>query len=298
MRTTVLADKLKPFVSPRLARHLVYTRLAVRQRTGRFRMLPDFLIIGAQRCGTSSLYKYLGWHPSIAPSLRKETGYFSDRFGEGQGWYRAHFPIRLQGRWGRMLRRRQVLAFEATPDYLLYPQSAARVAELLPNAKIIAMLRNPVDRAFSHYEHMVRLGLETLSFEQALDKEEDRLAGEFQLLDRDPSYPARDLRRFSYVKRGEYAEQLGAWMRHFPQEQMLVLRSEDFFADVARVYQEISGFLGVRAWQPRSYPNYSYPRGRQSPPGEMSAEMRRRLEETFAPHNQRLYELLARDLGW
>ena len=298
MRTTALVDKLRPFLPARLAWHVVYTRLALRQRTGRLRMLPDFLIIGAQRCGTSSLYKYLGWHPSIAPSLRKETDYFSVRFGEGLGWYRAHFPVRLQGRWGRMFRRRRVLAFEATPDYLLHPHSAARVADLLPNAKIIAMLRNPVDRAFSNYEHMVRLGFETLSFEQALDKEEDRLAGEFQLLDQDPSYSALDLRRFSYVKRGKYAEQLGTWMRHFPQEQMLVLQSEDFFADTASVYREISGFLGVRSWQPRKFPNYSYRRGRESPKGEMSAEMRRRLEETFAPHNQRLYELLGRDLGW
>src|SRR5690606_6491994 len=142
-------------------------------------VLPDFLVIGAMRAGTSSLYKYMGSHPAVIPSLRKEIKYFSSEYNQkNESWYRCHFPTGLDIRLLTSMRGTRIQTFEASPDYLLHPRAAARAAKLVPEAKIIVMLRNPVDRAFSHYQHMFRLGLETLPFEEAIVQEPVRLEAE------------------------------------------------------------------------------------------------------------------------
>jgi hypothetical protein len=266
----------------RLRHRVAKARLRYRVPTGRFRALPDALIIGAQRSGTSSLYRYLGRHPGVAPSFRKEVEFFSRYYSRGVPWYRAHFELEAG---------RQRLRFEATPDYLFHPLAAERAAAVVPEARLIALLRNPVFRAWSHYQHMVDLGFETLAFDGALDAEAKRCAPELAALDADPDYDAKALLRYSYVARGRYAEQLDRWLAVFPPEQLLVLRSEDFFRDTTTVFARILEFLELDPWAPPAFTNESRLQGRPSATG-LPAASTARLEDTFAEPNRLLVDLL------
>lgn len=270
----------------------------MRMGSASWRGLPDTLIIGAQRCGTSSLYKYLGSHPQVIPALRKEVEYFSTSFAKGESWYRAHFPLRARTGVAQWLTRRPVLSFEATPDYLLDPRAAGRAAEMLPDAHIIALLRNPTDRAFSQYLHNRRLGHEDLPFDAALDHEERRLEGEVERLMSDVDYPARALRRYSYVARGMYRDQLIRWLDVYPADRVLLLRYEDLAASPAAVLRRIEEFLGIADWVPDRFINHSYGRGKERPSQHLDESIRRRLDTVFEPHNARLAETIDSDLSW
>jgi hypothetical protein len=257
-------------------------RVSVRIPTARWRGLPEVLVIGAQRSGTSTLYRHLGSHPDLAPSIRKEVEYFSRRYARDVDWYRAHFELE----WGR---RR--VSFEATPDYLFHPLAAERAAALVPEARLVVMLRDPTARAWSHYLHMVSLGHEALDFEAALAAEDARCAADLDRLAADPLHDPVALLRYSYVSRGRYAEQLARWYAHFPRDRVLVIRSEDFFTDTAAAFGRIVGFIGVRDWQPDRFVNVSR-QGRPAPP-PLAEQTRRRLAATFAEPNRQLATLLA-----
>ncbi len=272
--------------------------LAVRRQLDKDRPLPDFLIVGAQRCGTSSLYKYLEAHPLVVPSLRKETHYFSHHHAKGEAWYRSHFPSRAYRTVVRRRHRREPLTFEATPAYLFHPWAAERAADLVSEAQIVVLLRNPVDRAFSHYHHSVRRGWEELPFEQAVAVEPERLAGHVERMASDPSYRSNDFLRYSYLARGFYADQLERWATHFPRERIHVLRTEDLFDRSMETYHGLLTFLGLPPSSPPELANHSY-RGSSRPQGApMPASVRDTLIEIFAPHNRRLSLFLGRDLGW
>jgi hypothetical protein len=261
-------------------------RGGVRRSTSRFRPLPDFLVIGGQRCGTTSLYYYLRAHPQVLPALVKEVHFLSLHWSRGQGWYRAQFPLRARKTSRRVT---APLTFEATPYYLAHPLAASRAAQLLPEAKLLVLLRDPVSRAWSHYRHMVRLGLEPLSFEEAIAAEPLRLAGEVERLEADRHYDAVRYRRYSYLTRGAYAEQLERWLAHFPPDRFLVLGSERLLADPAAGYARVLRFLGLPAWSPSAFPLHTRnPRGSS----DMPSGIRRRLEEHFAPAKRELEELL------
>ena len=272
--------------------------LRVRQRVDPARAFPDFVIIGGQRCGTSSLYKYLEDHPLIVPSLRKEIRYFNRHHAKGEGWYRAHFPSRWHRRWLRRRHGREPVTFEATPAYLLHPLAPVRASRLLPEARIVAILRNPVDRALSHFHHSVSRGWETLSFEEALEAEPARLADHAERLATDPTYYSNDYLRYSYAERGHYAEQLERWMAVYPIARILVLRSEDLFHEPVVTYHRLLEFLELPTWTPAHLANHSY---RGAPPPErygLSPDVRRQLVERFAPSNRRLEQLVGRSFGW
>lgn len=271
-------------------------RVRVRQVAGRRRSLPDALIIGAQRCGTSSLYKYLGMHPDVVPPLRKETQYFSRYYSRGANWYRAHFPVEAMKRTRKARRSTGVLTFEATPDYLLDPRSADRAAALLPNARVIVLVRDPVDRAYSHYHHMRRLGFESLPFERAIAVEHQRITTDLRLLASNPNHQANQLLRYSYLMRGHYAEQLTRWASRYPNERILIVHSAELFAKPEDVFEEILSFLGLRSWAPKQFRNFSARDGdRQTP---MDPSTRNRLIQHFDPHNRRLFDAIGRELPW
>jgi hypothetical protein len=287
----------KTRVPNRYRRRVTEARVTVRHRLDAERPLPGLLVIGAQRAGTSSLYKYLEGHPLLLASLRKETEYFSGHYRRGEAWYRAHFASRA--RHALLARRhgRPAIAFEATPYYLFHPLAPERAAALTPGAKLVVLLRDPVERAWSHYQHEARRGQEPLSFADALAAEPERLAVEEQRLADDPLSKGVRLNRYSYAAKGRYAEQLERWLAHFPRSQLLVLRTEDLFATPRQVLGEIQRFLDVPEWYPAEFENHSYPTAvpERSP---VPDEVRERLVAEYAPHNRRLYELVGRDFGW
>jgi hypothetical protein len=247
------------------------------------RALPDFLILGAQKAGTTALYAYLRWHPAITGPSWKEVSFFDRHYGRGVAWYRGHFPLRPDGR----------RVGEASPGYLFHPLAPDRVRETVPEARLIVLLRDPVDRALSQYHHEVGLGRERLSFEDALAAEDERTRGEESRMIREPSYFSHAWWDYTYVARGRYAEQLERWFEVFPREQLLVVATEELAADPQGAYGRVLEFLGAP-----SHDLGDYPRVYEQSYAEMPPDTRRRLGETFAEPNRRLYELLGRDFGW
>jgi hypothetical protein len=265
--------------------------------TSPIRLLPDFLIIGTQRGGTTSLYNYLQWHPSIGPSSTKEIHFFDRQMHKGLRWYRGHFPTRAERYYTQSFRKRAFVTGEASPAYLFYPHTAERVAETLPQARLIALLRNPVDRAYSQYFHAVEHGFETQSFEEAIEDEIERTAAERDKIVQDEHFKSYDYRHRSYLSRGIYVEQLSTWMGLFPREQFLILKSEDFYADPLSSVKQVLAFLGLpleetllKKQEFKQYNNNPYTR--------MDTALRGRLVEYFEPHNARLYDFLGVDFGW
>jgi hypothetical protein len=268
-------------------------RRSLRLLTGRWRALPDFIIIGGQRCGTTSLYHYLVGHPAVAPAFMKEVHFFDTRYDKGLNWYRAHFPLARERRRSREKGRLPMVSGEATPYYLLHPHAPKRIAASLPEVKLIALLRNPVNRAVSQYHHQVRMGAEPLSFEAAIEKEIREGAGERQKMLVDEAYQSPMFQGYSYLARGVYVEQLQRWHRHFEWERLLILCSEDLYRDPAATVQQVVEFLGLPAWRGGPYPPYN--RGVYD---DLDEDLRQRLAAHFREPNQRLYDYLGRDFGW
>ena len=250
--------------------------------------LPDFLIIGAQKCGTTFLYDLLSLHPDVEPSTIKEVHYLDQRFGEGLEWYRSHFAAYPRND------EQKIMTGEATPYYLFYPHAPARAARLLPGARLLVLLRDPVDRAYSHYHHMLRRRRESLSFEEAVRAEEFRLRGEVEKMMEDERYHSFNHQWFSYLSRGIYVDQISTWQQHFDAEQMLVLRSEDLFSDTLATLKTAVRFLGLADWEPED----RAPTAKSGGYAPLDPDSRSRLQEYFEPHNRRLYEHLGVDLGW
>jgi Sulfotransferase domain len=254
--------------------------------------LPDFLIIGTEKGGTTFLYWKLCQHPYVEPAHEKELHFFDTRlwFKKGVGWYRSQFPAPAW-RDGR-----KVITGEASPYYLFHPFSPRRASNLLPDAKLIALLRNPVDRAYSAYNDKVSTGHESLSFEAALAEEENRTAGELEKMLSDERYYSRNLRVYSYLSRGIYLDQLQRWYEHFNPDQLLVLKSEALFADPDGSVERVHEFLDL----PKSDTNITLPTEERNSRSysPMAPSIRERLEQFFEPHNQRLYEYLGVDFGW
>ncbi|HET7475016.1 MAG TPA: sulfotransferase [Dermatophilaceae bacterium] len=253
--------------------------------TGDAGSLPDFLVIGGMRCGTTSLFAYLAGHPSVVPAIGKELQYFTVFHDKGERWYRGHFPPPRAGQ----------KTFEASPYYLYHPLAPARVRELLPNGRFIALLRDPVERAYSHYKHSVERGVEPLSFLDAVHAEEERLAPYLRGGDLTSKQAHAALRSYSYVSRGMYAEQLERWYCHFDREQMLVIRSEDMYADPAAVYARCVSFLNLAPHEQGAFGLHT----RAKPPMPAVTDgARDELRELYAPHDHRLRDLLGWSTGW
>ncbi len=246
--------------------------------------LPDFLIIGAQKSGTSSLHRYLIGHPGILQPKRKEVHFFDFQYHHGLSWYQQRFAASSPP---------HSLTFEASPYYIFHPHAARRIRQAIPHARLIVLLRNPVDRAYSHYRHEVKLKYESLPFEEALEREQERTGGEIERILQDDGYRSISHQHFSYLARGRYAEQLAHWFNYFDREQFLIMRSDDFFANTGREFRRITDFVGLPPWEPAEFVKYGAVSHERMDPAT-----RRRLLNYFAPHNWALGELLNTQLAW
>jgi hypothetical protein len=257
------------------------------------RALPEAIIIGAQRSGTSSLFAYLAGQPSLVPPLKKEIHYFDFHWHRGLAWYQAHFPTaRSLDRLGSE-RGLRAMTFEASPYYLAHPLTPYRVRGSLPDVKVIALLRDPVKRAVSHHAHAMRKGWESLPFDEAIEREADRLDGERARLRSEPFYRSHAHQHHSYLARGRYAEQLQAWFALFPVGNLLVLDSGALFRDPPATVAHVCAFLGVPFEEAPQYPAV---RAGDYPP--VNGAVRERLRGYFAEHNRRLWTLIGQDFGW
>lgn len=264
----------------------------LRMLTSPLRVRPDFIIIGAQRCGTTSLYEYLVQHPGIVPPLYKEVRYFSDRWRLGPLYYRACFPTRGQMR--RAARPGPAMTFEASPQYIFSPVALRRVHRALPGVKLVAILRDPVDRAVSHHRFVSNGGRETLSFEQAIDAEPRRLARRPGESD-DDYYSRPDVLTHSYLARGRYAEQLRVVVDIFGRDRLHVMCFETLVRESSDHFGQLLAFLGLAPCEEISFSRY-HPSGDSRP--QTSPEVLARLRAYFAPHNAALREQFGDMFPW
>jgi hypothetical protein len=272
----------------RVKRPLRRLRDDYRRVTAPLRGWPSALIIGAQRSGTTSLFNYLAQHPDVLPPLGKEIHYFDFHYSRGPKFYRGRFPYSYR-------LRPRALTLDATPYYLVHPLVPQRAAQLLPDVKLVALLRNPIDRAFSHYQHEVRGGRESLSFAEAIDREAERLAGEEERLRTEPDYYSWNHHRYSYARRGVYIDQLRRWLEYFPRSQLLVLQSEWLYRDPATATAAVQRFLGLRDHRLERYED-TYQKGNYD--RGISPELRAKLARYFEPHNRELFQFLGEEYDW
>ena len=240
-------------------------------------------MIGAQKAGTTALYAYLRWHPSIAGPFWKEVSFFDRHWARGEAWYRGQFPLRSSGK----------LVGEASPSYVVPPARPGAGLLARPRRKLIVLLREPGDRAYSQYQHAVALGRETLSFEDALAAEDERVRGEVERLRADQSAFSFAWWNHTYASRGLYADQLERWLSLFPREQLLVVTTEELGARPEETYASVLAFLGAPPHALDAYPRVF---DRDYPP--MREETRHALTVRFAEPNRRLEDLLGHPLGW
>jgi Sulfotransferase domain len=279
----------------RLARKAArWSAQAYARPTAGLRLLPDYLIIGAQRAGTTSLHRYLVQHPGVRTTLRtKGVHFFDTGYGRGMSWYASRFPTRLTAWYVARRHGVELRTGEASPYYLFHPHVPARVAEHLPQVKLIALLRDPVVRAYSHYQHEVARGFETLSFVEAIEAEPARLAGETRRLLAEPLYNSFEHQHHSYLARGRYHEQLARWRALFDDRQLLVISSERFFREPEATFRRVLEFLELPAFTPDGFEKhngYDYRR--------MGDAVHARLVEYYREPNRLLYESLGDDFGW
>ena len=261
--------------------------------TGSYHILPDFLIIGAARSGTTSLYEYLIQHPSVIPGIGKEVYYFDKEYAKGINWYRSFFPTKNKKLNIEKQLQTKCITGEATPRYLYHPHSPKRVFEILPNVKLIVLLRNPVDRSYSHYQMEVSSGNEELTFEEAIEQEEDRINDDMKKMEQDENYYSVNFYRKSYITRGKYVQQLKRWLKFFPKDQILILKSEDLYSEPSKIYNQVLNFLNLPLHEIDSFKPHRMRKYTQIKP-----ETRKKLEDYFKPYNRELYVLLNRDFGW
>jgi Sulfotransferase domain len=216
--------------------------VARRSATATSRLLPNVMILGAQKAGTTMLFALLARHPMVLTSCIKEVHYFDLHYGKGIDWYRAHFPLSREVEEPAAQSRSSVV-LEASPYYLFHPAVPSRVAQAIPNARFIVLLRDPVARAWSHYWHERTRGYEWRLADAAFQCEAERLRGQEQRLLAEPSYRSHAHRHFSYLARSRYANQLERWFAQFRRSQFLVLRSEDLFASPADTVSLVLRFL-------------------------------------------------------
>ena len=258
------------------------------------RQLPSFILVGAQRAGTTSLYRALMSHPLIhSANYHKGVNYFDVNYHRDFAWYQGHFPTASHVRRANRSVAGEPITFEASGYYMFHPCAPERMAHHLPDVRILAMLRDPVERAFSAYKHELARGFETESFERALDLEDERLAGQAERMLADPGYQSFSHRHHAYLRRGQYAEQLRRLGEYFPAEQIHAVDSESFFEHPETTFTGLLEFLGLPIVMPDRFDRWN---GRPSSP--MLEDTRTRLREHFSSHDQALAELLGREPAW
>jgi hypothetical protein len=250
------------------------------------RELPSYLIVGTKRGGTSSLHEYVVQHPDVRRALTvKGTRYFDVRFDRGWDWFVKQFPTT------KSLDKAQAanngvrpLLGDASPYYCFHPEAVGRIADRLPNARLILLVREPVARAWSHYNYEKARDRETRTFRDALDREEDRLR------DGDGEHSAEYCHRhFGYRARGHYAEQVERILQHFPREQLLVMESEKLFSEPQAAMDDVFAFCGLAPYVgdfTETVKGNSY-KG-------IEPDVRAELDRYFEPQNAALEALLGR----
>ena len=231
----------------------------------------EFLIPGAARSGTGYLYARCCEHPRAGMSIGKEPHFFDYNWAFGLSWYMAQFPPSgIRG--------------EASVDYMFHSLAPYRIYQAFPDVRLVVLLRNPIDRAYSHWALFRNESKEHSSFEAAIRIEGYEISR------------ARAWRLASYLSRGLYVDQIQRLFNLFGQDQVLIVRSEDLFCTPKETLNKIYTFVGLGAYvHTKEQLSTNTHKGCYEP---MPPETRTVLAEFFRKPNELLYTLLGRDMGW
>ena len=257
--------------------------------TSPVRILPSFIIVGAVRCGTTSLYYNICEHSCILPASYDEIGYFDSNYELGINWYKSMFPTKFK-KENIKSKTGICITGEDTPFYFWDKKAIQRIKKDIPKVKLIILLRNPVDRAYSNYHLGVRLGSESLTFEESIKKE-------IKLLEKNKDIDSDNIDKFlrprSYIAKGLYYHQIKDWFKEFSKEQILVLSTENLAKNPKQTLNKIFDFLGL--------PNEEIKKIHRKKIGEykkMGNETREKLKKVFEPHNEELFNFLGEKFEW
>lgn len=287
IRTARMPNRLRPGQRKRWREMSAW-----RYITAPLRVLPDFLIVGAQQSGTTSLYYNLIQHPLILPCIRKEVHYFDRYYNCDEYWYRGHFPTFHQMRRLELKYGWKPITGEATPDYMVDPSTIDRIARSIPDARLIVLLRNPVDRAFSNYHNNIRKGNEHRSFEEVLESDPVLSAESVENIMSDPSSWYGKQKK-GLLQHGLYVYQLERLYKRFPKENILVLQAEQMFNNTSAVYREVLNFLDLPDFTPEKFI-----RSKLHKYGPINPVTRKRLGDFFGQYNEQLFKMLGRRFDW
>jgi hypothetical protein len=271
------------------------TNRFVHNLTSNFRILPNFLIIGYYKSATTSLYDYLIQHENIGKSSRKEIQYFSFSYWRGINWYRSYFPTFFTKRRIEKKTGSKFLTGEASPQYIFHPYSLNRINQVLPNVKLILLLRNPIDRAYSHYNHEKNRGNEPLnSFEEAIELDDERYQIMFS------KFKNNEIKEFNsklylspYIRMGQYISEIKILFNIFPKKQILILETNDLHKFPEKIVNKVLNFLDLPLTNKIDYSKSNigkYP--------QMNIKTREKLVEYYKPYNLELENFLNIKFNW
>ncbi len=252
--------------------------------TASSRVLPDFIIIGTVRSGSTSLYYNICEHPSILPAEYDEIGFFDSNYHLGIEWYRSMFPTK-KNMSNLKEKTNYAITGEDTPFYFWKKEVVERICQILPKSKLIVIFRNPVDRAYSNYNLALRTKNEEMSFEDAIDEEVRFM--------KNHTFRESIDRPRSYLSKGLYANQLELWKNNFPENQIHIICTENMKKYPEKELLEIFKFLEIPKYQiknPQKQKMYNYEK--------MNPETRQRLLDYFRPHNEKLFKMIQRKFEW
>lgn len=273
--------------------------------TADLRPLPDLVIIGVKRGGTTSLFRDLERHRSmcpLVPSARrlplrenmKGIHYFDTRYHRSMRWYRSHFPT-APTLTARARRTGGSFTAEASPYYLFHPLAAERVAARLPSTRFVVMLRDPIERTVSHWAEQTRNGVETLSLPAALAAEADRVGDDAALLAAGTLAVSHAHEQQSYAGQSEYADSLQRWIDVVGRNRVLIVFSEEYYADPSTTLRSITDALGCA---PMPTAHAATHRNAAPRPGRVDPEVETMLIDRFGPDVDRLAAITGRRPPW
>ena len=259
--------------------------------TSPIRVLPDFIIIGAMKSGTTSLYYNICQHQNVFEAAYDEIGFFDDNYELGLNWYRSMFPTIFQ-KYISKLKHQKFLTGEDTPFYFWKEDAVNRINKILPNVKLIIILRNPIDRAYSNYTDRINQGKELNSFEEVIERE-------INLIKKNGEKNSKSnqiidiIKEPAYLAKGIYVNQLELWIKKFPLNQFHILSTEEMANNPNKTLQKVFEFLeipkeNIKTPQKRKMKKYS----------PMNIKTRESLIEFYKPYNEKLFEEINQRFDW
>ena len=272
--------------------------------TGFIRVLPDFLVIGAKRCGTTSLYQHLSEHPCISRSPHDNIGFFNENYHLGINWYKSLFPTKFT-RDKIIKKHGKFLTYDVTPQYLREPYVAKRMFQTFPKMKLVVLLRNPIDKSYSH--HIMGKNSNTLNNNPEWEGIDNKQVSFEDIVNRDIELISkyekkngelndnyfRNVITKTNLARGFYAQFLRKWFDVYDRKQFLILSSSELANSTQKTLNKIFNFLEIPEYD---IPDTTKINTQKYEP--MKKQTREILIQFFKKYNNELYELIDRKFDW